>query len=194
MIEPGEPMLEVVDMEVLYYVPWNGFNSNWDVISAIHDGHYYEPYSGNMYLNYKFVFKRRSQYFLLNLFGPVILLTLLQLFGFLISPDTVERTLYSATIMLAMFVLHDQILSYLPQTPQPIIVAYYVIAVMSFGTFCTFYAAFLFWIISISNVLHKQVTKWKFQLYNVVDSICFVSLLVCVCLGNSYCWLKNDSQ
>ena len=86
------------------------------------------------------------------------------------------------------------ILTYLPQTPQPIVVAYYVIMVMIFGTFCTFYAAFIFFIISISDVLHKPVTKWNFKLYNVIDAISFVILLVALCAGNAYCWQKTDSK
>ena len=187
-------MLKIETVLVVNYQSWNGLNSNWDNTSVGYDPNYYDPGRGNTYVNFKFEFKRRSQYFLLNIFGPVILLTLLEFFAFLIPPDAIERILYAATIMLAMFVLHNQILTYLPQTPQPIVVAYYVIMVMIFGTFCTFYAAFIFWIISISDVLHNTVTKWNFKLYNVIDSICFVILLSALCAGNAYCWHKTDRK
>lgn len=192
-IEPGEPLLEVLVASVDNSSPWNGFNSNWDIISVRNDSHYYEPFTGNTYITFTFFLKRRSQYFVMNLFGPVIFLTLLEFFAFFISPQQIERSLYSATIMLAMFVLQDQILSYLPQTPKPIVVAYYVIMVMGFGTFCTFYAAFMFWIISKSKFLHKPVTKWKFKLYNVIDTVCFVVLMFGVCIVNAYCWLNTDN-
>ena len=187
-------MLKVVDVMVINYRSWNGFNSNWYNISVRHDNFYYEPESGNTYVNFNFAFKRRSQYFLFNIFGHIILLTLLQFFAFLIPPQEIERILYAATIMLAMFVLHNQILNYLPQTPQPIVVANYVMTVMAFGTFCTFYASFMFWIISKSKFLHKSITKWTFKLYNVIDAVCFVTLMLFICSVNAYCWQKTDSQ
>ena len=187
-------MLKVVAIIVNDYRKWNGFNSNWDNISIVNGGYYAEPSTGNTYLKIKFDFKRRSQYFVLNLFGPVILLTLLEFFAFLIPPEAIERTSYAATIMLAMFVLHDQILSYLPQTPEPIIVANYVMMVMGFGAFCTFYAAFMFCIISKYKFLHTPVTNWKFKLFNLIDTLCFVLIIFGVSIVNSYCWMKTDSQ
>ena len=187
-------MIKIISSDVSNYQHWNGPNSNWENISVSHDKTYYDSHTGNVHVSYKFVFKRRSQYFLLNLFGPVILLTLLQLFGFLISPDTVDRTMYSATIMLAMFVLHDQILSYLPQTPQPIVVAYYVMIVMGFGTYCTFYDALLFWLISNSRIFHKSVSRRKFKLYNVIDAICFVFMLAFVSVANIICLQRTGSK
>ena len=148
MIEPGAPMVEVTEAVIGNITHWNGLNSNWENTFLSKDSFHVDPYSGNIFVLFKFDFKRRSQYFVMNLFGPVILLTFLEFIAFFITPQAIERTMYSATIMLAMFVIKTQILSYLPETPQPIIVAYYVIFVMAFCTCCTFYAAFMFWIIS----------------------------------------------
>ena len=187
-------MLEIVKTDIMNESYSKSLNSNWELILSAHDSTSFEPFTGNTYINFKFVFKRRSQYFILNLFGPVILLTLLEFFAFLIPPDTIERTMYSATIMLAMFVLHDQILSYLPQTPQQIVVANYVMMVMSFGTFCTFYAALMFWTISKSKSLHQTLSKWNFQLFNIIDSVCFLIMLIFISAANVYCWQKTDNQ
>ena len=192
------PMVEIEDASIAIYFQWIGANSIWE----------YEPPSNkseevnvNVIANsdinsvdFIFTFKRRSFYFALNLFGPVILLTVLQFSTFLIPPNSIERVSYSATVMLAMFVLHDQILSYLPVSPNQISVSLYLMAVMGFGTFTTFYSALIGSLIPQSKYLNKRISIFKIKLFTLIDCSVFTLLFIFIATANALIWrMANKS-
>ena len=197
-VEVIRPMVEIEKAFVYLYFQWIGENSIWEyipirnkseeaIINFIND----DKSSGVLY---SFQFKRKSFYFALNLFGPVILLTVLQFSTFLIPPNSIERVSYSATVMLAMFVLHDQILSYLPVSPNQISVSLYLMAVMGFGTFTTFYSALIGSLIPQSKYLNKRISIFKIKLFTLIDCSVFTLLFIFIATANALIWrMANKS-
>ena len=143
----------------------------------------------NCYITYTCSFKRRPNYFILNLFCPGSLLIILELSAFFISPESADRTSYAATIMLAMFILQSQVLSHLPSSPNPVLAANYVLAEMILGAICTVYAALLFWWISTSKYCHRKVKifSWTTKpLYSVVDFVMFLFMTIAIISFNFF--------
>ena len=119
--------------------------------------------------------ERSSTYYLLNLLLPFALLNLLELSIFLIPPTTPERAMFSATIVLALFVLDIEVLSNVPKTPQTIIVANYMSIVLIFAIVCTLYSAVICsWFYYSPKTAEKRIKCCcKMQLSTLVD-FCFV--------------------
>ena len=182
-IYQGYPFVEVVGMQVMNDSGWLSDNSNWeyfDYSTVSFDGH-----GAGAYYYYWFRLKRRYQYFIINLFLPGYILVALQVSVFLIPPDAPDRSAFAATIMLAMFVLHSQILSYLPQTPRPIVAAYTAIACIIYGTVCTIYSGVICQLSSWKGMQRKISICGckKMPYYHVIDKLAFLILLICaICL------------
>ena len=118
-------------------------------------------------------FQRISYYYVVNLFVPGFILCLLLLASFFINAETAERSTFAATIMLSMFLLHSQTLSYLPKTPQPLVAATYVLCEIGFATFITIYSAIFHFFIQNFKSLKKMKIK-TFKLTILIDLIAFI--------------------
>ena len=179
-------------IEIQHYFQWISENSIWKYVPPVDKSEEsfvnYLISPENNGVTFCFQFKRNSFYFALNLFGPVILLTVLQFSTFLIPPNSIERVSYSATVMLAMFVLHDQILSYLPVSPNQISVSLYLMAVMGFGTFTTFYSALIGSLIPQSKYLNKRISIFKIKLFTLIDCSVFTLLFIFIATANALIW------
>ena len=179
LVEPCDPYANVTLTH--FFVPgWISTNSNWDFLKHS-QWMEKEPTSGNCYIYNSFLMKRRYRYFILNLFVPGALLTVLEFAAFFIEPSSYERSSYAATVMLAMFVVHSQILSYLPKTPRPMMATDYIIAEIFFGTFITLYSVFMTWFISKNENLKKHcrfLFNNKCPKYQIVDFLIFFSLII----------------
>ena len=198
-MRPGPPALAIKDVFIFdTYVQWIGENSNWNFVPPQNATesirHYLEPIGKSITIEFTFRFERRSFYFVLNMFGPIILLTILQFTTFFIPPDAIERTSYAATIMLALFFIDDQILSYLPMSPNPVIVSIYLTAVMAFGTITTVYSALFAHSINSFGGLHKKIPGTNCKLYIVCDRIVFCILLSLVLAANMLCWYAVNTD
>ena len=171
-------------MTILFHEGWNDETSNWALLNHTTDMH--TDNVGNSFASVTFKFQRRPTFYTWNLFCPGILLTILELNSFSISPDSADRTSYAVTVMVAMFIVHSQILSYLPKSPEPILAANYVMAEMIIGTCCTVYSGFLSWWISKAIFLRKKVEfrSFKFRLFIAIDCIVFVIFVTAVVLLN----------
>ena len=156
-------------------------NSNWEFIagseSIVDPNHIFE---------FIMEFQRKPQYFILNLFLPAIILTILEITSFCIPANEVERASFSATVMLAMFLLHSQTLSYLPTSPNPILASYYAIIVIAFGMTCTVYSSFLYYLVKYhEKAMHKKLkintkTFYSYQIIDVICSCCLTFLAIAV--------------
>ena len=125
---------------------------------------------------FSFTIQRKSRFFVVNLFCPGLILTLLELTSFLIPPDTPDRPTYTVTIMLAMFLLHSQIMSYLPNTSMPILASYYVLGEIFFAMFCTIYSAVICHVMNNQSILmKKKVFNQSWFVFEVVEKVALVS-------------------
>ena len=156
---------EVVDPDAM------PFNSQWD-ITDISDS--ITNMQGFRQVKFNFEFKRRAQYFIANLFTPCLILSILELTSFMIPPDTPDRGVYTVTIMLTMFVLKTEIMSYLPQTPKPIYIAYYILADIGFATLCASYACFMCWMCYVNPLLVKRKNGKRMSTAGVIDNVAFL--------------------
>ena len=156
---------------------WFPDNSNWIYIS--HSIHRWPRLDDDDFYVFSFQFKRKHQYFVINLFLPGYVLLVLELTTFCVPPESTDRPAFAATIMLAMFVLHSQTLSYLPKTPQPIVAAYAVVGCILYGTAMTIYSG-LICHFSTSRRLSKNVrppfgsaNANPHKIYHFIDLIAF---------------------
>ena len=115
-------------------------------------------------------YKRLSNYYIVNLILPSIVLCILELASFLIPADSSDRCTFAATIMLSLFLLHSQTLSYLPQTPKPLLAAYYIILEIAFATTCTIYSAAMLYLITNVPKMKQNLRKTE-PLWKIVDKI-----------------------
>ena len=139
-------------------------------------------------ISFNFQFRRKSRYFVVNLFCPGLILTFLEMASFLIPPDVPDRPAFTATIMLAMFLLHSQILSYLPKTSTPILASYYVLGVIFFAMICTIYAAVICFMANTKKfIVHKQIAQSKWNILELVELIAFMSASLIIFIFNFSC-------
>ena len=127
-------------------------------------------------VQFQFTFKRNHIYYLLNVITPGILLSVLLLASFFISPKTADRISYSATIMLSMFVVQSTTLSYLPVTAEPTLIVMYTFGECVFGAVCTLHAGVLCWFCSNKQqIAMKKITKFQFSTIGFIDFISFMA-------------------
>ena len=170
---------------------WVPKNSNWVLINSSFS--YHNADGGGQMVLLEYTFKRDSRYYTSNILYPGVVLSLLEMACFFIPPDTPDRSSYAATIMLTMFVLHSQILTYIPKTPQPLVMSYYIMAEIGFGTFCTIYSTVMCWLINENKRLSKHFTislplcnkKTRVIYYKLIDFIVFWTLLATVAILNA---------
>ena len=139
-------------------------------------------------VTFSFQLRRRSRFFVVNLFCPGLILTLLELTSFLIPPDTPDRPTYTVTIMLAMFLLHSQVLSYLPRTSSPILASYYVLGEIFFAMLCTIYSTYICYLLNSHNIaMMKYVFKNKLKLFELVERVVLFSAISIIVIFNLIC-------
>jgi hypothetical protein len=94
------------------YVPHN--------VWEIKDTAVWKPYAEQQeVLIFKFNLKRNSGYYRLNLILPICVLGILNLFVFLLPPESGERVAYSITVLLSIVVFLTITSSNLPGTSEP---------------------------------------------------------------------------
>ncbi|GFR75065.1 neuronal acetylcholine receptor subunit alpha-6 [Elysia marginata] len=82
-------------------------------------------YEGVTYsrLVYNFEFKRRSEFYLMNVLVPVILMSLLSPLVFALPEESGERVSFSITLLLSLAVFMGIVAGHLPQSSQPLPIA-----------------------------------------------------------------------
>ena len=151
-------------------------NSNWDVLKI------YATIQSNIGY-FHFVTQRKPLYILVNLFCPSILLMLLNFASFLIPPDNSDRSAFTAAIMLALFFLHSQVLSYLPESSSPILAAYFLLGEIIFATFLTIYSCLMCCLITFHNKRMNKTVSFlkiltKVRFFILIDFLMFWLSLV----------------
>ena len=136
-------------------------------------------YEGANYSQFDFIFhfQRRSNWHILNLFGPSFIFCILELASFFIPGDLPDRAAYNVTILLAFTVLQSQIVNSMPASPKPIIIQYYVFFEIVYTMLVTIYSCVFCWFLShyskradreISLKVFGSMKTWKF-----IDSVAF---------------------
>ena len=82
------------------------------------------------YIYFNLYLERRSSFFIINLFVPVVLLVFLNCMVFLLSPDSGERVGYAITCLLAITVYLSFVSGTIPKTSKPISVLSFVLMVL----------------------------------------------------------------
>ncbi|XP_033746896.1 acetylcholine receptor subunit alpha-1-B-like [Pecten maximus] len=104
-----------------YYVE----NTEWDVIKTENE----VVVSGSPYIVYKFHLQRKSTFFIISIYIPVVLLTGLCPLVFLLPAESEERISFSITCLLAIAVFLTIVSESLPRSSSPI-------SVLSFFLMC----------------------------------------------------------
>ena len=158
-------------------------NSNWrlenassewqQLVPTEHADHFFSS------ATFTFVFQRQPDYYLLNLLMPSFLLALLELSSFFLTPSSTDRAAYAVTIMLSVMVVQNSFLSLLPNTPKPILVAYYAAGNTIFAAFCAIYSSFLCYFINNHSKIAERhfkigiIIRKTCKFYTIVDLIAF---------------------
>lgn len=82
------------------------------------------------YIYFKLYLERRSSFFIINLFIPVVLLVFLNCMVFLLSADSGERIGYAITCLLAITVYLTLVSDTIPKSSKPISVLTFVLMVL----------------------------------------------------------------
>ena len=82
------------------------------------------------YIDFNLYLERRSSFFIINLFIPVILLVFLNCMVFLLSPDSRARVGYSISCLLAITVYLTLVSETIPKTSKPICILSIVLLVL----------------------------------------------------------------
>ena len=135
---------------------------------------FHEPLS-SLEIRFKFQFTRKEYYFMHNIFIPLLLLVILQMASFCFPVDSPDRAMYNVTLLLSMFVLKSETMSYLPKTPRPIHISSYLLAKLIFSTVLTIYSA----LICLLSMQNPNLNKlfWNFSLKRSISLIGLVDLI-----------------
>ncbi|XP_022327792.2 acetylcholine receptor subunit alpha-1-B-like [Crassostrea virginica] len=82
------------------------------------------------YIYFNLYLERRSSFFIINLFVPVVLLVFLNCMVFFLSPDSGERVGYAITCLLAITVYMTLVSETIPKTSKPICILSIVLLVL----------------------------------------------------------------
>ena len=155
-------------------------NSNWFPL-----GLYKSGFLGGDNVTQTIVFEcqRDPTYFVINLLLPGVILSLLELATFMIPPDCGgDRSSFAATILLSMFLLQSETLTFIPKTPKKVNVSIYILLVIIQATLVTMYAAFSTWFVHRFPKNAKKKTQF-FKLneptfINSLDIIASISAII----------------
>ena len=103
-------------------------NGEWEVIKTEGESFdiHYEPYAGAIY---RLTLKRRRGVYILNIIVPIVLLSFLNSFVFILPAESGEKTALCVTSMLSFMVYLSSIVDMVPKTSLnvPLIVVYLVL-------------------------------------------------------------------
>ena len=136
-------------------------------------------YEGANYSQLDFImhFERRSNWHILNLFGPSFIFCILELASFFIPGELPDRAAYNVTILLAFTVLQAQIVNSMPASPKPVVIQYYVFFEMVYTMLVTIYSCVFCWFLNhFPKQADRQVLQKIFggmKLWQFVESLAF---------------------
>lgn len=157
-------------------------NSNWDCIGTkskvnpvIRSSASNRANTQYTEVNFTMYFRRRPNYYLVNFFGPSVILGALQLSSFFIPASEPDRAAYAVTVMLSIFVLQNQILTTLPQTPKLIIANMYIMAIMLYGMSCAIYAGIMCSFINLTEFASRKIKMCssEIKVHTLIDFVMF---------------------
>jgi len=99
-------------------------NSLWGIIST---NVYYYNEESNSQMNLNLRFKRRSTFVLLNFLAPIVLLSIINIFVFLLPADSGDRISYAVTIFLSFTVYMTLVSDKLPSSNPVSYFTYYLL-------------------------------------------------------------------
>ncbi|XP_033752351.1 acetylcholine receptor subunit alpha-like [Pecten maximus] len=154
------PRTETVDMD--FYRK----NGEWDVIwTRVSDQvHRYETLTYISFFSITFGMIRKSDYFIINLLAPVVVLCVLDAFVFLIPVGSSDRVSFSLTLFLSLTVYMSVMGSYLPSTSDPLAgMTYFLLASVLHSTM-----VILMTIATIRLYEREHLPAWLFRLYRFI--------------------------
>ena len=94
-----------------------GFNGEWSVEDAS-VGNYTDTFENQLYdyVTFTFSLKRKWLYFVINIMGPIVLTSVLNIVCFLLPPESGEKVSLSITIFLTLAVFQNVVNSALPES------------------------------------------------------------------------------
>ena len=151
-------------------------SDNWDLLETrciVGKG-----YAITSTINLSFRMARNPRFYLIHVVTPCVLLLLLELCSFALPTDGAERTGFTMTIYLAFVFIESFLLTILPQTPRPILIADFIMFQSIFSTIITVYSALLSHFSprlssSIIKIRHRKVSYLR-----IVDLLAFLCSLV----------------
>ncbi|KAL3870036.1 hypothetical protein ACJMK2_042653 [Sinanodonta woodiana] len=89
----------------------------------------------NYYANFTITIQRQYMYFTINLVMPILLLSAITGFAFLLPAASNERIGFSITCFLAFVVLLQTVMQFLPESSSPMsLLCYYIVVMMMFSS------------------------------------------------------------
>ncbi|XP_060073883.1 neuronal acetylcholine receptor subunit beta-3-like [Ylistrum balloti] len=132
---------------VILYVGFNSVdlelyssNGEWELLSAAHTSGVSNI--GSSYVTFSFTLKRRSEYYIFTIGIPVMFLSLLSVFTFVIPLECGEKLGFCMSVYLTFAVFLTLIESTHPITPTQSILNQYVLFLVAFGSIIVIVTAF----------------------------------------------------
>ena len=95
--------------------------------------------SNNASYRLVFRFERKTQYYIVAIFFPLLLIIVTQLAVFILPPNSQERIAISVTVMLAVSVMQPILVEDVPKTGQPVFLFYYIQGHVALNSLITIY-------------------------------------------------------
>ena len=116
-----------------------GSNGIWDVVSSSATSF---SDDGEPRIRFTIIIKRKPLFYIINIILPIILLSVLNIFTFLIPADMGERMGYSVTVWLSFAVFLTVISGSLPKSSDTVpIISIYIMTQLVVGTVCVLLSA-----------------------------------------------------
>ena len=154
--------------------------SNWDLVGENATIEFFQ--GGFPYKTYQIVFtlefKRRPQYFTINLVIPAAFLQVLVTCAYFLPPYAPDRTAYAGTIVLAFYFLQADFNKQLPQTPQLIYITIYLVGMLGCSTFITLYSAIFCFMDTVAPEWSKRRITVGTRSYQFLFFMDFLLLII----------------
>ena len=120
-------------------------------------------------------------YYFLGIFLPMALLSILQLFTFLLPYNEMDRTTFSGTIFIANALISSQISAYIPQTSEHIIVVTTSNLASLFSMISTLFFVFSFTCQNCyKEITMKRIQKFSFVTFFLFSLALYVVTFICI--------------
>lgn len=124
----------------------------------------------NYYAIFTVTFKRESIYFTLNMLFPILLLSILGGFVFLLPAASGERLAFGIMCFLSFVVLLQTMMQFLPQSSAPMsILCYYVILMMTFSAVICIVTIILLRVYNKPET--ENVPKWLIRFIKIIRCV-----------------------